>query len=86
MELHIEVTTLRGYDDMNINDKITILDSRIEYNKSNLEEHYRILREDLHLLIDGDEDVIRNMVTEIKRVINALEDAKTAFTNSLEIL
>lgn len=86
MELRIEVTTLRGYDDMNINDKITILDSRIEYNKSNLEEHYRILREDLHLLIDGDEDVIRNMVTEIKRVINALEDAKTAFTNSLEIL
>ena len=86
MELHIEATILLGYDDMNINDKITILDSRIEYNKSNLEEHYRILREDLHLLIDGDEDVIRNMVTEIKRVINALEDAKTAFTNSLEIL
>ena len=86
MELHIEVTTLRGYDDMNINDKITILDSRIEYNKSNLEEHYRILREDLHLLIDGDEDVIKRMVTEIKKVINALEDAKMVLTNSLEIL
>jgi hypothetical protein len=83
MELHIEVTTLRGCNCMNINDKINILDSRIEYNKINLEEHYRILREDLHLLIDGDEDVIRHMVTEIKRVINALEDAKTALTNFL---
>lgn len=66
---------------MSINNKISLIDSRIQYNKFKLEEHLRILREEHSLLMAGDEEVINNMIIQIQRVIGALENAKDLLTS-----
>ena len=71
---------------MNINDKISLINSRIEYNKFKLEEHRRILKEEYHLLMEGDEEVINNMIVEIQRIINALENAKILLSSEQSML
>lgn len=61
---------------MNIDDKIRILNSRIDYYNNNLQEHNRILHEELHLLQSGDEEVIRYSINNIESVLEVLEDIK----------
>lgn len=66
---------------MNINDKINILDDKILYYENNLEEHYRILREDLEILLEGDREVILSVIEDIKLIIIALINERQALTN-----
>lgn len=66
---------------MNINDKINMLDDKILYYENNLEEHYRILREDLEILLEGDREVILSVIEDIKLIIIALINERQALTN-----
>lgn len=66
---------------MNINDKINILNDKILYYENNLEEHYRILREDLEILLEGDQEVILSVIEDIKLIIIALINERQALTN-----
>lgn len=67
---------------MNTYDKINILNQRIDLFQYSLVEHNRILDEELDLLQPGDEDTIRYMITEIQRIINALENARQVLTTA----
>jgi hypothetical protein len=85
MEQPIEATIRRGYN-MNINDKIDILNSRIESVQVDIMEHNRILAEEMNLLQDGDEEVIRKSLFNLYRSLDALNDYMQVLTNSSEML
>ena len=65
---------------MNLNDKISVINSRIDYYNNNLKEHSRILNEEIDLLSLGDEEVILSMISNIQAIIKALNDVKTRLT------
>ena len=65
---------------MNLDDKISIINSRIDYYNNNLKEHNRILNEEIDLLSLGDEEVILSMISNIQAIIKALNDVKTRLT------
>ena len=65
---------------MNLNDKISVINSRIDYYNNNLKEHNRILNEEIDLLSLGDEEVILSMISNIQAIIKALNDFKTRLT------
>ena len=71
---------------MNINDKINVLDSRIQFIQVYIEEHNRILAEEIDLLQDGDEEVIRRSLSDLYRSLDALSDYMQVLTNSSEML
>ena len=79
MEQLIEVTTRLGCS-MNLDDKISVINSRIDYYNNNLKEHNRILNEEINLLSLGDEEVILSMISNIQAIIKALNDFKTRLT------
>jgi hypothetical protein len=83
MEQLIEVTTRIGYN-MNINDKIHILDLRIKLIQGDIDEHNRILEKDI--LQDGDEEVIRRSLSDLYRSLEALNNYIQVLTNSSEML
>jgi hypothetical protein len=83
--MSIEATTLVGYN-MNINDKINVLESRVELIQVDIEEHNRILAEEINLLQDGDEEVIRRSLSDLYRSLEALNDYMQVLTNSSEML
>ena len=65
---------------MNLDDKISVINSRIDYYNNNLKEHNRILNEEIDLLSPGDEEVILSMISNIQAIIKALNDFKTRLT------
>jgi hypothetical protein len=65
---------------MNLDDKISVINSRIDYYNNNLNEHNRILDEEIDLLSPGDEEVILSMISNIQAIIKALNDVKTRLT------
>lgn len=65
---------------MNLDDKINVINSRIDYYNNNLKEHNRILDEEIDLLSLGDEEVILSMISNIQAIIKALNDVKTRLT------
>lgn len=71
----IEVTFQYGFN-MDINDKMLILNSRIDLHNINLEEHNRILNEELHLLQPGDEEVLVSAINNIENILRALNNVK----------
>lgn len=71
---------------MNINDKINVLESKIQFIQVYIEEHNRILAEEIDLLQDGDEEVIRRSLSDLYRSLDALNDYMQVLTNSLEML
>jgi hypothetical protein len=71
---------------MNINDKINILESRIELVQVDIKEHNRILVEEINLLQDGDEEVIRGTLSDLYVSLDALNEYMQVLTNSLEML
>ena len=79
MEQLIEVTTRLGCS-MNLDYKISVINSRIDYYNNNLKEHNRILNEEIDLLSLGDEEVILSMISNIQAIIKALNDVKTRLT------
>ena len=79
----IEATIRRGYN-MNINNKINVLDLRIKLIQDDINEHNRILEEDT--LQDGDEEVIRRSLSDLYRSIDALNNYIQVLTNSSEML
>jgi hypothetical protein len=83
MEQPIEATIHRGYN-MNINDKINVLDLRIKLIQGDIEEHNRILEEDT--LQDGDEEVIRRSLSDLYRSLDALNEYMQVLTNSSEMI
>jgi hypothetical protein len=68
---------------MDIQEKIDMLNSRIDMHKDNLAEHHRILLEDLPLSLDTDEAVVRSMIPKIEVNISALEEFKISIMTSL---
>ena len=79
----IEATIRRGYN-MNINNKINVLDLRIKLIQDDINEHNRILEEDT--LQDGDEEVIRRSLSDLYRSLDALNNYIQVLTNSSEML
>lgn len=71
---------------MSINDKINILESRIELVQVDIKEHNRILVEEINLLQDGDEEVIRGTLSDLYVSLDALNEYMQVLTNSLEML
>ena len=71
---------------MNINDKINVLESKIQFIQVYIEEHNRILAEEIDLLQDGDEEVISRSLSDLYRSLDALNDYMQVLTNSLEML
>jgi|688.fasta_scaffold421269_3 hypothetical protein len=71
---------------MNINDKINILESRIKLIQGDIKEHDRILAEEINLLQDGDEEVIRRSLSDLYRSLDALNEYMQVLTNSSEML
>jgi hypothetical protein len=71
---------------MNINDKINILESRIKLIQGDIKEHDRILVEEINLLQDGDEEVIRRSLSDLYRSLDALNEYMQVLTNSSEML
>jgi len=71
---------------MNINDKINVLESRVELIQVDIEEHNRILVEEMNLLQDGDEEVIRRSLSDLYRSLDALNEYMQVLTNSSEML
>jgi hypothetical protein len=67
---------------MNVDDKMRVLNSRIDYYNNNLQEHNRILNEEMHLLQPGDEEVIRSSIKNIESVLIVLEGVKIELTTS----
>jgi hypothetical protein len=65
---------------MNLDYKISVINSRIDYYNNNLKEHNRILDEEIDLLSLGDEEVILSMISNIQAIIKALNDVKTRLT------
>jgi hypothetical protein len=61
---------------MNINDKMLILNSRIDLHNINLEEHNRILNEELHLLQPGDKEVLTYAISNIESILRVLDNVK----------
>jgi hypothetical protein len=82
-EQPIEVPIRTGYN-MNINDKINVLNIRINLLQYDISEHLRILEEDA--LQDGDEQVIRKSLSDLYMSLNAIEEHLQVLTNSLEMI
>jgi hypothetical protein len=61
---------------MNLDDKISVINSRIDYYNNNLKEHNRILNEEIDLLSLGDEEVILSMISNIESILRALDNVK----------
>ena len=76
---HTEAIIRRGYN-MNIttNDKIRILESRIKLVQEDIEEHNRILEEDI--LQEGDDQVIQNSLSNLHRSLDALNEHMKVLT------
>jgi len=85
MEQPTEAIIRHGYN-MNINDKINILESRIDLIQADIEEHNRILSEEISLLQDGDEEVIRRSLSDLYSSLEALNGHMQVLTNSLEMI
>jgi hypothetical protein len=83
MEPPTEATIRTGYN-MNIQEKIDMLNSRIDMHKDNLVEHHRVLLEDLPLSLDTDEGVVRSMIPKIEAIISALEEFKASIVSDLD--
>lgn len=66
---------------MNLDDKISVVNSRIDYYNNNLKEHNRILDEEIDLLQPGDEEVILSMINNIQVIIKVLDDVKARLTS-----
>jgi hypothetical protein len=69
---------------MNIDDKIKILNTRIDSIEFSISEHLRILKEDT--LQEGDEEVINRSLSDLQSSLNALNEHMHVLTNSLEML
>jgi hypothetical protein len=69
---------------MNINDKINILNLKINLIEKDITEHSRILEEDI--LQEGDEPVIQNSLSDLHMSLNALNEYMQLLTNSSEML
>ena len=75
----IEVTIRHGYN-MNINDKIDIVNLRIKLIEDDIYEHNRILKEDI--LQDGDEEVINSSLLDLHLGLDALKEYIEVLINS----
>jgi hypothetical protein len=64
---------------MNINDKINVLNYRIGLVEYGISEHLRILEEDT--LQDGDEQVIRESLSDLYKALSALNEYMQTLTN-----
>jgi hypothetical protein len=53
-----------------------ILNSRIDLHNINLEEHNRILNEELHLLQPGDKEVLTYAISNIESILRVLDNVK----------
>ena len=73
-------TILIGYS-MEINDKINILELKMSLIQEKIDEHNRVLDEEIHLLSEGDEEVLKNVLLDLNSFINALNNAKQVLTN-----
>ena len=73
-------TILIGYN-MEINDKINIIELKMSLIQEKIDEHNRVLNEEIHLLSEGDEEVLKNVLLDLNRSINALNNAKQVLTN-----
>ena len=73
-------TILIGYS-MEINDKINILELKMSLIQEKIDEHNRVLDEEIHLLSEGDEEVLKNVLLDLNSYINALNNAKQVLTN-----
>jgi hypothetical protein len=73
-------TILIGYS-MEINDKINILELKMSLIQEKIDEHNRVLDEEIHLLSEGDEEVLKNVLLDLNSSINALNNAKQVLTN-----
>jgi hypothetical protein len=66
---------------MEINDKINILELKMSLIQEKIDEHNRVLDEEIHLLSEGDEEVLKNVLLDLNSFINALNNAKQVLTN-----
>jgi hypothetical protein len=66
---------------MEINDKINILELKMSLIQEKIDEHNRVLDEEIHLLSEGDEEVLKNVLLDLNSYINALNNAKQVLTN-----
>jgi hypothetical protein len=66
---------------MEINDKINILELKMSLIQEKIDEHNRVLNEEIHLLSEGDEEVLKNVLLDLNSYINALNNAKQVLTN-----
>jgi hypothetical protein len=80
MEQLMLATILIGYS-MEINDKINILELKMSLIQEKIDEHNRVLDEEIHLLSEGDEEVLKNVLLDLNSYINALNNAKQVLTN-----
>jgi hypothetical protein len=80
MEQPMLATILIGYN-MEINDKINIIELKMSLIQEKIDEHNRVLNEEIHLLSEGDEEVLKNVLLDLNRSINALNNAKQVLTN-----
>ena len=79
MELPTEATIRRGYNmSITTNDKINILGLRIKLVQEDIEEHNRILEEDI--LQEGDDQVIQNSLSNLRRSLDALNEHMQVLT------
>lgn len=54
--------------------------------QGDIKEHDRILAEEINLLQDGDEEVIRRSLSDLYRSLDALNEYMQVLTNSSEML
>jgi len=80
MEQPMLATILIGYN-MEINDKINIIELKMSLIQEKIDEHNRVLNEEIHLLSEGDEEVLKNVLLDLNSYINALNNAKQVLTN-----
>jgi len=85
MALHIEAIIRHG-SNMNINDKISMVELKIQYYENALKGNIAILEEDFDSLSEGDEEVVLLVIDNITNIINALKNEKQALTNQVEMI
>lgn len=71
---------------MNINDKISMVESKIEYYEYVLNGNIAILEEDFDSLSEGDEEIVLLVIDNTTNIINALKNEKQVLTNQVEML
>jgi hypothetical protein len=80
MEQPMLATIQPGYN-MEINDKINILELKMSLLQEKIDEHNRVLNEEIHLLSEGDEEVLKNVLLDLNRSMDALNNAREVLTN-----